>query len=378
MKSIRVQIVQPALPRYRVPLFNAIASRPGLALQIATSAREPDGVTSVQPLPEYVKSVHRTVSFLGGRLFWQRRLKLSSRLRRGDVLVINGNLRYLSNIPLWLTAAFRRVRVVWWGHLRSSTTSSVGFRIRLFLMRAADRCLVYTEREAKQLVSRGLDEGRLSYLNNTVDTRAIQAATESLGRADIEQFRERNSLHGRRVLAFVGRLRDDRPTEIEVAFEAINVLSEDSCRYTLVVIGDGPDRQRLERLAERTGVGSHVRFIGAVYDETQLALWLGCADVFVYPGTIGLSLLTALAYGLPVVTQNQISRHEPEIAALEHGENGLLFRRGDPHDLAAKVRAIYSDLDRYRDAARATAYGRYSFERMVDRVSDCIERAAGA
>lgn len=378
MRSINVQIIQPALPRYRKPLFDAIASSTAIGLQIATSTREPCGVTSVRPLPEYVTTIHRTLTFFSGRLYWQRGLKLSARIGRGDVLVINGNLRYLSNFSLWLEAARRRVKVVWWGHLRSSTTSSVGLWIRLLFMRVADRCLLYTEREAQELVTRGMDRARLCYMNNTVDTRAIQTAVRRVSHADLDRFRKQNGLDGRRVLAFVGRLRDDRPTELEVAIKAMKILADGKHDYKLLVIGDGRDRERLERLARQVGVQGEVRFVGAVYDESLLANWLGCSDLFVYPGTIGLSLLTAFAYGLPVVTQHQISHHEPEIAALNDGENGLLFRRRDPHDLATKVTSIYGDLDRYRAAARATAYGPFSFERMVKRVIGCIQSAAGA
>jgi hypothetical protein len=50
---------------------------------------------------------------LGGRLFWQSNLDVP--LARGDILIINGNPRFLSNYPLWARARMMGIPVVWWG-----------------------------------------------------------------------------------------------------------------------------------------------------------------------------------------------------------------------------------------------------------------------
>ena len=64
-----------------------------------------------------------------------------------------------------------------------------------------------------------------------------------------------------------------------------------------------PELPALQSIAEELDVEQYVRWLGSIYDEAQLAPWFLTADAFVYPGAIGLSVLHAMGYGLPVVTQ---------------------------------------------------------------------------
>jgi alpha-1,6-mannosyltransferase len=84
-------------------------------------------------------------------------------------------------------------------------------------------------------------------------------------------------------------------------------------RAVLVVAGDGPLRQRLERRARMAGLP--VRFIGFLQDRAALATLLASADVVIAPGpveTFGLAALEALACGTPVVVS--ASSALPEVA----------------------------------------------------------------
>jgi len=55
---------------------------------------------------------HPWLHLLGGRLFWQKHLSLEARLRPGDVLVVTGNPRFLSNYPLMAAARRRGIATV--------------------------------------------------------------------------------------------------------------------------------------------------------------------------------------------------------------------------------------------------------------------------
>jgi glycosyltransferase involved in cell wall biosynthesis len=153
----------------------------------------------------------------------------------------------------------------------------------------------------------------------------------------------------------------------------------DSSQYQLVVIGDGPDRGRLVSLAAELGVADRVRWQGEIYEELDIAPWFLSATCFVYPGSIGLGLIHALAYGLPVITHASSECHNPEIAAMRHEHNGLMFAKGSAEDLARQVRRLVSDEGfraRMSEAARHTVRVDFSFERMVERFSKAIELSA--
>src|SRR5262249_57079198 len=112
---------------------------------------------------------------------------------------------------------------------------------------------------------------------------------------------------------------------------AIRALDEIPAAH-LVVLGEGPQRSELERLA-----GERVHLPGRVPD---VAAWLRRADVLVHPVRwegFGLAVLEAMLAGLPVVATNVSSL--PELVS----DAGLLVRPDDPAALAAAVRRVLAE-----------------------------------
>ena len=155
---------------------------------------------------------------------------------------------------------------------------------------------------------------------------------------------------------------------IDVAIRALPSLPDD---IVLVVLGDGPDRESLERLARELGVERRAFLLGRVPD---VAAWLRRADVFVHPARwegFGLAVLEAMLAGLPVVATNVSSL--PELVV--DGETGLLVAPDDPAALAA---GVSSALERSTlgDAGRVRARSEFSVARMADRHAALYERVS--
>ena len=138
------------------------------------------------------------------------------------------------------------------------------------------------------------------------------------------------------VLVCVRRLRPRMG--IEVAIRAVAEVAS-SRRVELVVVGEGPERQRLSDLAER--LGAPVRFVGRVSDE-ELVDWYRAAELSVVPTVAlegyGLVVLESFASGTPVIASNLGGLCD----ALEQVSPELLVDPGDPSALA---RAIDGALD---------------------------------
>ena len=125
---------------------------------------------------------------------------------------------------------------------------------------------------------------------------------------------------------------------------------------------------------------------GPIYDQMQLAPWFLNAEVFCYPQNIGLSLLHAFGYGLPVVTADRVEAQNPEIAALEHGKNGLTYAHGDADALAAALRQLLDQAPLRQEMsgrAEQTVREDFTIERMVDGMEAAVRychglRVAGA
>ncbi len=105
--------------------------------------------------------------------------------------------------------------------------------------------------------------------------------------------------HDRVLLLYVGRLAPEKNTT--VMLDAFTLLMARSPRYHLLVIGDGQEREKLQRLTTTTGA---VTWIPYCADGNELAQYYRAADLFVHPGveeTFGLVALESQACDTPVV-----------------------------------------------------------------------------
>ena len=133
----------------------------------------------------------------------------------------------------------------------------------------------------------------------------------------------------------------------------------------LVLVGDGPQRRRVEALIGAAGVTDSVRLTGNV---TNVWAHLADADVFVLASTteaLGVAIMEAMAAGLPVVASDVGGI--PELVT--PGVNGELFAAHDHRALAAKIIALLGSPER-RTAMAAAAVERAEAMRMEHRVDE--------
>lgn len=111
-------------------------------------------------------------------------------------------------------------------------------------------------------------------------------------------------------------------------------------RLRLLIVGDGPQRDALERLTQELGVAGFTRFIGAV-DHDSVPEWLNCLDIYVAASrfdseSFGVAILEASACELPVVVSD--AGGLPEV--VDEGESGFIVPRDRPDLLADCLRRL--------------------------------------
>ena len=167
---------------------------------------------------------------------------------------------------------------------------------------------------------------------------------------------------GGRWLLTVARLESHKGVDTVIAALPAIVARAPDVRYA--VAGSGPERERLERLADRAGVADRVKFLGEVREADLPALY-NVASVYVGASRraerigvegFGISLVEASACGLPVVAGN--SGGVPD--AVRDGETGFLV---PPEDSAAVSEAVCRLLGDPALARRIGAAGRDAVER---------------
>jgi glycosyltransferase involved in cell wall biosynthesis len=164
--------------------------------------------------------------------------------------------------------------------------------------------------------------------------------------------------------------------------QAVGLLRRRGREVTLLVVGDGPERQRLERLAVEEGVADRVRFLGELPHEAVIPLYAR-GDILALPCVIDSSgdrdgipnvLLEALASGMAVVS-TPVSGI-PEV--VEEGRTGLLVPPADPAALADAIEALAADPALRRqlgEAGRDRVVQRFDIRRSP--MAELFQRLAG-
>lgn len=232
-------------------------------------------------------------------------------------------------------------------HTRHSQGARLTLRQRL-LVRASselnDLFVCISEDSARLAIEQGVSRRRVAVLPNGID---------------LERFAYRGpSPDGPAVL--VARLAAEK--DVGTLLDAVALLVRDCPDFRLEIAGDGPCRDELERQAG--SLGHHVRFLGVVRDVAGL---LARARLFVLSSVtegISLTLLEAMARGLPVVATRVGGN--PEVVA--DGETGLLVPARDPAALAEAVRRCWTRPEMcstFGEAGRRRVEQRFDVRRMV-------------
>jgi glycogen synthase len=251
----------------------------------------------------------------------------------------------LHRLPLVLTihTSLRHTLVV--SDLRSAVLKRLGGPIERWGEHSAEAVLVITPRLHRLLLADGVDENRLHLIPPGVSPSLFEGP-----------FEDPFSGIGRPRVLFVGRLVPQKGVGTLVA--AAGLLEHQSAQVLLV--GDGPERSKLEREAKRIGVADRLHFVGFLAHD-QLPAVMSHADLLVLPSLyeeLGTVLLEAMQAALPIVASK--TGGIPDV--IEDGVNGLLVPPGDPEALAHAINRLLAD----RDLARRLSEGAHERAKEYD------------
>jgi len=209
------------------------------------------------------------------------------------------------------------------------------------------------------LQSLGVNVERVRFWMNGLDRELFTSLPES------SAARHALGINVRRVLLTVSRLVNLK--RVDRAVQALPAVLEFFPDTVLVVVGAGPERERLERLATDLGVREHVRFEGAV-PHGQVPEYLAAADIFLsfYDWTnVGNPLLEAMMAGKCIVTLNNGDTGR----FIRNGENGVLLEYNDLPNLPEVIKELLANQGlRNRLAANARRFAEANFWTWKERI----------
>lgn len=347
--SFRVGVQQRILPHYRGAFFNALgkACTGGVSV-FAGSSRPEEAVEPLSRLSNAALVQAHNVHILRGSsyLCWQSGLLTWLNTWQPEALVLEANPRYLSSPRAVTWAHERHCALVGWG---LGVPSSSGWKNSFIqgiwrqFLHQFDALITYSQQGAEQYAHLGFDSDRIFVAPNAVCSRPTWALPE----------RPVPPAGKKAVVISVGRLQARKRMDdlIRACAGLPQLLQPD-----LWVVGDGPEATHLQELAAQ--LYPQTRFWGAVYDQELEALFRQ-ADLFVLPGTGGLAVQQAMAYGLPVV----VAEADGTQSDLVKTSNGWII---PPHDLPALARILEYALS---SIPRLRAMGAASFEVVTNKVN---------
>lgn len=252
------------------------------------------------------------------------------------VIVYTPELRNFTFWFLLLMKPFFKFRLVAWTHginNKDFFSGKLGFqtKLRMLMMRFSDDIIVYSKDRAEVLQK--ILNKKVLVAKNTLDTHILNEVYKSLDSEGIEEIRSELKVKSKFNLIYVGRLIKEK--EIEYALDLFRSVAQDIDDINFYIIGDGPDRARLESIVEKNNING-VYFLGQIDDPYLLGKWLYISDLHLHPGYVGLAVVHSLCFETPIVTRIPSSEygpfHSPEYVYLT-AENSIRGGEGLQHEI---------------------------------------------
>ena len=177
---------------------------------------------------------------------------------------------------------------------------------------------------------------------------------------------------GKKVLLFVGQL--SRKKNIHSVLQAAAILKQQATDFTLLIVGEGPDRGNLTRLAENLNIMDCTRFLGFVRNGDQLRRLYTLADLFVFPSLYDNAPMVVREAAVNG-TASVLVRGSCSAEGVEDGVNGFLCENS-PEDIANTILRGLKRADEVGQVARKTIpqpWGKI-VDNVLARYADLIEK----
>jgi glycosyltransferase involved in cell wall biosynthesis len=264
---------------------------------------------------------------VGGNLYgsdsMRARWRLARHLRTSRVAVAQ-SFDFYTNLLMIPAARLARVPVVIGSQRQlGDLLSPAKFRAQMAMLRWCDRVVCNSRAAADGLLKHGFPENRIVVIGNGLAPSAFTPANPALPRSD-----------GLLRVGMIARMNTRSKNHLDF-LRAAAALACKVPGVEFVLVGDGPLRAELERVAFELGIGSQVRFLG---DRRDITAILASLDVSVLPSSsesLSNSILESMAAGVPVVATRVGGN--PELVT---DERGILVPLSDVEALAGGIERL--------------------------------------
>lgn len=252
------------------------------------------------------------------------------------------------NISLWLLLFIKKIfkiRVVLWTHGNLCDKRNLKYHIKNLMFSLSDKVIFYEKRSENFF--------RSDYPNSSTDV-----CYNSFKYHEFKNYRnnflERSKKikYNRNYFCFVGRLtKVKKLNQILQAFKYLQ--NENKIDIGFVFVGDGEEKNNLKKTVSDYNL-KNIEFLDSIYDTIDLVKICSKSLGMVSPGNIGLSAITAISCGIPVITHNNLCKQMPEVGALTNNKNGYFFIENDITDLSKVMLSVIKNNNGFKELSYKT------------------------
>lgn len=349
---MKVAVVCKLMPYYRLGVFHELSKYNNPEYVFLGDTKEQDGIYTIpwefSKLPvkeggirwEFTKSVF----YKPNRQLWQTGILKRIFSKEYDLFIFEGAVAHFS---IWIFALACKLmgrKTLFWTHGFKGTDKGVLKHVRAFFFKyMANGLLLYGDFSRDFMINEGFKPKKLFTIGNSLNYKEQKQIREKLSekKEDLTKFKEelfKNPTN--KTIVFIGRLAKNK--KVASILQMMYELKNEGIDLNCIIIGDGVERRNLEALILRYELIDLVHITGRVYEDEIIAKYFLISDVMVSPGNVGLNCIHSLSFGLPVITHDNFSFQNPEVEAIEHGKNGLLYKYNDMDNLKMNIREWFS------------------------------------
>jgi glycosyltransferase involved in cell wall biosynthesis len=246
---------------------------------------------------------------------------------------------------------------------------SLKWEIKKFIRRIvscwSSKIIILNEKQRSEFMSYGFDNKKLELIHTGVDVNEFDV--------NIDKKFLKSSLRlnvDDKIILSLSLL--NKRKNIKLLIKAFSIVAQRETLCKLIIAGDGPERQNLERLAKELNISDKVIFTGVIKSRKGVIELMKCADVFV---------LTSLEEGLPLAVLEAMAARTPVISTkvgavpevIENGKNGLLASY-NPFEVADAIIKVISDnafAEKISENAFETIKSGYTWEHVAIKNIEC-------
>ncbi len=224
----------------------------------------------------------------------------------------------------------------WYAYLSSTWKGFIAKTIEWMSSRLPDKIVAVSKHTKTDLVLHKIPGHKIQVVHNGIDFAEIQAILASDNSSDV---------------IFAGRLIKEK--NVDRLIQIIHILKKSIPRIKCYIIGDGPERKRLEKLRVELGVEKNVELLGFLDKYHDVYSMMKASKIFVLLSEregFGMVVPEANACGLPVVVVK--ARHSAASSLVKHGESGFICNL-DTQEIADQVYKLLTDDNTYATMKQA-------------------------